>query len=80
MVKGGGHGDYKIIVLAPASAQELMDYTFLAFDLADKVDPAATEFNATPLGATGTIAADSEVLRNLLGRLDDALSEDGQLL
>lgn len=35
-VKGGGHGDYKLIVLAPASAQELMDYTFLAFDLADK--------------------------------------------
>ena len=35
-VKGGGHGDYKIIVLAPASAQELMDYTYIAFDLADK--------------------------------------------
>lgn len=35
-VKGGGHGDYKLIVLAPASAQELMDYTFFAFDLADK--------------------------------------------
>lgn len=35
-VKGGGHGDYKTIVLAPASAQELMDYTSLAFDLADK--------------------------------------------
>jgi 2-oxoglutarate ferredoxin oxidoreductase subunit alpha len=35
-VKGGGHGDYKSIVLAPASAQELLDYTFMAFDLADK--------------------------------------------
>ena len=35
-VKGGGHGDYKLIVLAPASAQEMTDYTFLAFDLADK--------------------------------------------
>ncbi len=35
-VKGGGHGDYKIIVLAPSSAQEIMDYTSLAFDLADK--------------------------------------------
>lgn len=35
-VKGGGHGDYKVIVLAPASVQELLDYTFLAFDLADK--------------------------------------------
>ena len=35
-VKGGGHGDYRSIVLAPASAQEIMDYTFMAFDLADK--------------------------------------------
>ena len=35
-VKGGGHGDYKMIVFAPASAQELLDHTYLAFDLADK--------------------------------------------
>ena len=35
-VKGGGHGDYRVIVLAPASAQELLDYTSLAFDLSDK--------------------------------------------
>lgn len=35
-VKGGGHGDYKLIVLAPASAQELLEYTYLAFELADK--------------------------------------------
>lgn len=35
-VKGGGHGDYNMIVLAPASAQELLDHTSLAFDLADK--------------------------------------------
>lgn len=35
-VKGGGHGDYKTIVLAPASVQELLDHTMLAFDLADK--------------------------------------------
>lgn len=35
-VKGGGHGDYKTIVLAPASVQEFLDYTILAFDLADK--------------------------------------------
>jgi len=34
--KGGGHGDYRLIVLAPASAQEMMDLTLLAFDLADK--------------------------------------------
>jgi 2-oxoglutarate ferredoxin oxidoreductase subunit alpha len=35
-VKGGGHGDYSLIVLAPASAQEMIDYTMMAFDLADK--------------------------------------------
>lgn len=36
VVKGGGHGNYKNIVLAPNSAQEMCDLTFLAFDLADK--------------------------------------------
>ena len=35
-VKGGGHGDYKVIVLAPATVQELVDLTYLAFYLADK--------------------------------------------
>lgn len=35
-VKGGGHGDYNLIVLAPSSVQELLGHTFLAFDLADK--------------------------------------------
>jgi 2-oxoglutarate ferredoxin oxidoreductase subunit alpha len=36
MVKGGGHGDYFPIVLAPATVQEAIDYIGLAFDLADK--------------------------------------------
>jgi 2-oxoglutarate ferredoxin oxidoreductase subunit alpha len=36
IVHGGGHGDYHPIVLAPASVQEAIDYTYLAFDLADK--------------------------------------------
>ncbi|MFT3753871.1 MAG: 3-methyl-2-oxobutanoate dehydrogenase subunit VorB [Paludibacter sp.] len=35
-VKGGGHGDYKMITLAPASVQEMADHTVLAFDLAFK--------------------------------------------
>lgn len=35
-VKGGGHGDYKIIVLAPASVQEMYDFVGLGFDLAFK--------------------------------------------
>lgn len=36
MVKGGGHGDYFPIVLAPASVQESIDHISLAFDLAEK--------------------------------------------
>ena len=35
MVKGGGHGNYRNFVLAPASVQEMADLTILAFDLAD---------------------------------------------
>src|SRR3989338_8059752 len=35
-VKGGGHGDYKLIVLAPSSVQELLEHTYTAFDLADR--------------------------------------------
>lgn len=35
-VKGGGHGDYKLITLAPASVQEMADFVELAFDLAFK--------------------------------------------
>ena len=34
--KGGGHGDYHTIVLAPASVQEMADLVFEAFDLADE--------------------------------------------
>jgi 2-oxoglutarate ferredoxin oxidoreductase subunit alpha len=36
IVHGGGHGDYHAIVLAPASVQESIDLTMLAFDLAEK--------------------------------------------
>ncbi len=33
--RGGGHGDYRVLVLAPNSVQEMYDLTILAFDLAD---------------------------------------------
>ncbi len=36
VVKGGGHGEYKLLVLAPNCAQEMCDLTMLAFELADK--------------------------------------------
>ncbi|MDE6836334.1 MAG: 3-methyl-2-oxobutanoate dehydrogenase subunit VorB, partial [Muribaculaceae bacterium] len=35
-VKGGGHGDYHLIVLAPSSVQEMVDFVGLGFDLAFK--------------------------------------------
>ena len=35
-VKGGGHGDYKLLTLAPWSVQEMFDLAVLAFDLADR--------------------------------------------
>src|SRR5579884_3386073 len=36
MVKGGGHGNYRNFVLAPASVQEMAELTMLAFELADE--------------------------------------------
>ncbi len=36
MTKGGGHGDYRMVVLAPNSVQEMNDFVELAFDLAFK--------------------------------------------
>jgi len=35
-VKGGGHGDYKLLVLAPSSVQEMADFAGLGFELAFK--------------------------------------------
>lgn len=35
-VKGGGHGDYRLITLSPASVQEMADFVGLAFELAFK--------------------------------------------
>lgn len=34
--KGGGHGDYNMVVLAPNGVQEMFDFTYEAFDIADK--------------------------------------------
>jgi pyruvate/2-oxoacid:ferredoxin oxidoreductase alpha subunit len=36
VVKGGGHGNYKNFVVAPASVQEMAELTMLAFELADR--------------------------------------------
>ncbi len=42
MTKGGGHGDYHLIVLAPSTVQETVDLVIEAFDLADKYRQAVT--------------------------------------
>lgn len=34
--RGGGHGDYRTVVLAPSTCQELFDFTRLSFDIADR--------------------------------------------
>jgi 2-oxoglutarate/2-oxoacid ferredoxin oxidoreductase subunit alpha len=49
-VHGGGHGDYQAIVLAPASIQESIDLTMLAFDLADKYRTIAVVLTDGSLG------------------------------
>lgn len=36
MTRGGGHGDYRSIILAPASVQECADLGYLSFELAEK--------------------------------------------
>ena len=36
VVKGGGHGNFRNVVLAPNSAQEMCDFTFQAFEMADR--------------------------------------------
>jgi len=36
VVKGGGHGSYRNVVLAPSTAQEMCDFAYRAFDIADR--------------------------------------------
>jgi 2-oxoglutarate/2-oxoacid ferredoxin oxidoreductase subunit alpha len=50
IVHGGGHGDYHPIVLAPASVQESIDLTVLAFDLAEKYRSIAVVLTDGALG------------------------------
>jgi 2-oxoglutarate ferredoxin oxidoreductase subunit alpha len=42
MTKGGGHGDYSLIALAPATVQETVDLVIEAFDLADRYQQPVT--------------------------------------
>ncbi|MCQ2972370.1 MAG: 3-methyl-2-oxobutanoate dehydrogenase subunit VorB [archaeon] len=57
IVKGGGHGNYKNIVLAPNSVQEMCDLTMKAFELADKWR------NPVVVLADGTLGQMAELLK-----------------
>jgi 2-oxoglutarate ferredoxin oxidoreductase subunit alpha len=50
--RGGGNGDYRTIVLAPHSAQEMLDFTFQAFDLADQYRTPVVVLSDGRLGQT----------------------------
>ncbi len=50
LTKGGGHGDYRTIVLAPYSVQEYADFAPLAFELAEKY------LNPVVVASDGTLA------------------------
>lgn len=51
-VKGGGHGDYQLLVLAPHTAQEMVDMTYEAFDLAAKYNHPVVILGDTVLAST----------------------------
>lgn len=53
--RGGGHGDYRMIVLAPNCSQEMWDLTFLAFDLAEKYRNPAQILADAVLGQTSEV-------------------------
>lgn len=48
--KGGGHGDYHTIVLAPNSVQETVDFVYLGFELADKYRTPVTMLSDGAIG------------------------------
>jgi 2-oxoglutarate ferredoxin oxidoreductase subunit alpha len=60
--RGGGHGDYRTIVLAPDSVQEMHDLAMLAFDLADKYRNPAILLGDAVLGQMQETMADKPYL------------------
>ncbi len=63
--RGGGHGDYRMPVLAPGSVQEISDITALSFDLADKYRTPVMILGDGMLGQTKEPVVFAEPLKNL---------------
>jgi len=72
--RGGGHGDYRTIVLAPDSVQEMHDLAMLAFDLADKYRNPAILLGDAVLGQMQETMADTPYRPLPLPAKDWALS------
>ncbi|MGE5423909.1 MAG: 3-methyl-2-oxobutanoate dehydrogenase subunit VorB [Syntrophothermus sp.] len=71
-VKGGGHGDYKLIVLAPASVQEMADHAKLGFDLAFKYRMPALILSD---GAIGQMMEKVELFDQIPRRSDEEIKK-----
>ena len=69
VVKGGGHGNYKNIVLAPNSVQEMCDLTMKAFELAHKYR------NPVVVLADGTLGQMAEPLEFPKEAVDPTIDE-----
>ena len=76
-VKGGGHGDYKMVVLAPYSVQELYDLTVEAFNIADKYRMAAMIMGDGTLGQMMEAVEFKDVENIETGNKDWALTGTG---
>ncbi|MBQ5404519.1 MAG: 3-methyl-2-oxobutanoate dehydrogenase subunit VorB [Bacteroidales bacterium] len=71
-VKGGGHGDYKLITLAPASVQEMSDFMRLAFELAFKYRNPAMILSD---GAIGQMMEKVELFDPIPRRTDEEVAQ-----
>ncbi len=71
-VKGGGHGDYKLITLAPASVQEMYDFVELGFELAYKYRNPAMILSD---GAIGQMMEKVELTEQRPRRTDEEIAE-----
>jgi len=69
-VKGGGHGDYRLIVLAPSTVQEMVDFVREGFDLAEKY---RTPVMLLADGAIGQIMEKIELFDQMPRRTDEEI-------
>ncbi len=77
VVKGAGHGNYKVIVLAPNSVQEMADHGYIAFDLAEKYRTPVMILTDAYIGQMMEPVKFPEVLKNVK-RFDWAVYGDKQ--